>query len=198
MQVLKPEMKKQINTAALEVFFEKGFRDASMKEIASRAEMSVSNMYNYYHSKQDLFSSLVSPVRTRIFQVLDALVEGEEDHSIAEDSFRPVFEDMLTKKLMELFNFDRKVLILLFDRSIGTPFENTREEMVERIQLHFTESLPASERDPETELLMHIFAANLLEGLLEIVRHYRGKAQAEKLLQGLIHYHINGIFPFFK
>lgn len=45
-----------IFTAALEAFAELGFNGASMREIASRAQTSLSNLYNYVPCKADLLA----------------------------------------------------------------------------------------------------------------------------------------------
>ena len=46
MQFLKGDIQEGILKAAEEVFLEKGYKDASMREIASRAGVTVSNIYH--------------------------------------------------------------------------------------------------------------------------------------------------------
>lgn len=48
----------QILEAAEEVFARKGFHEATMKEIATRAEFSVGAVYGFFDSKEDLFSQI--------------------------------------------------------------------------------------------------------------------------------------------
>ncbi|MCZ4151512.1 TetR family transcriptional regulator, partial [Escherichia coli] len=45
MQSKKDEVKKEIEYAALKVFFEKGFVDAKMSDIADEINISVGNIY---------------------------------------------------------------------------------------------------------------------------------------------------------
>ena len=198
MQVLKDEMKAEIDRAAVQVFLRKGFRKASMKEIALQAGTSVSNMYNYYPNKTGLFSALVTPVLESLRQLFRSLLEQEEDHSFAEKDFRREFEQVLLKMISRFLSLRRESLLLLFDKSEGTPFDSSREEVVSFMAAHFSDSLPAGKKSRENLLLMHIFASNLTEGLLEIIRHTRGEQERTTVLRGLIQYHINGIFPFFE
>lgn len=52
-------MRQSLFDAALEAFAEFGFKGASMRTIAQRAGMSLSNLYNYSPSKQDLLVQIL-------------------------------------------------------------------------------------------------------------------------------------------
>ena len=54
MQFLKGDIQEGILKAAEEVFLEKGYKDASMREIASRAGVTVSNIYHYFTNKDEI------------------------------------------------------------------------------------------------------------------------------------------------
>lgn len=61
--------------AAMVEFLEYGFKDASMRRIASAAGMSASGLYKHFASKEDMFSALVKPA----CQGLMALFRREEN-----------------------------------------------------------------------------------------------------------------------
>jgi len=198
MQVLKDEVKAEIDQAAVHIFMEKGYRRASMKEIALNAGTSVSNIYNYYPNKMELFSTLVEPMIGRIHRLLGTLMNEEEGRSFTEEAFRGEFEQTLVRLISEFLGIGHRALLLLFDRSEGTPYEASREEIVQFMERHFTDSLPPNRQTPEYRLLMHILASNLMEGLLEIVRHTEKGRARDEVLHGLIRYHVSGISPFFE
>jgi AcrR family transcriptional regulator len=198
MQVLKDEVKAEIDRAAAEVFMEMGYRRASMKEIALRAGTSVSNIYHYYPNKMKLFSTMVQPVLYSIHRLLDSLMEEEEGRSFVEADFRGEFEQTLVRLISEFLDIGHQGLLLLFDKSEGTPYAASREEIIQFMEKHFSDSLPRSRQFRENRLLMHIFASNLMEGLLEILRHTQKGGARDAVLRGLIQYHINGIYPFFE
>ena len=54
----------RIEAAALELFTRQGFHSTRMREIAETAEISSGSIYNYYPSKESLFSSLVKNYRS--------------------------------------------------------------------------------------------------------------------------------------
>ena len=58
----KIENHEKIVTAAKKEFMIYGFKDASMRRIASDSGMSVSGLYKHFKSKEDMFSALVEPV----------------------------------------------------------------------------------------------------------------------------------------
>lgn len=53
--------------AAEEVFGERSFAEASVEDIARRAEISVGTLYNLFHSKHDIYSAVVSRAQTNFF-----------------------------------------------------------------------------------------------------------------------------------
>ena len=61
-QFLKNEVKDQIKDSAINVFTEKGYQKASIKEIADDAGVSVGNVYRYYKNKEDLYSHVIENV----------------------------------------------------------------------------------------------------------------------------------------
>ena len=53
------QRKQQIFDAALKVFSQKGFDQATIPDIAQEAEVAVGTIYNYYQSKHDLLLSII-------------------------------------------------------------------------------------------------------------------------------------------
>lgn len=61
MQTPKTDIRKRILTVSKKLFLERGFRDTTTRDIASEAGITLSNLYHYYPSKDDLFRSLLKP-----------------------------------------------------------------------------------------------------------------------------------------
>lgn len=55
----KTQRRDDILNAAQEVFFEKGLQNATMDEIAEKAELSKGTIYLYYRSKEDLYLAVM-------------------------------------------------------------------------------------------------------------------------------------------
>jgi len=72
-------MKDLIFDRALELFSEKGFEGASMRELARRVGTTPSNVYNYFPSKEELLREVF---RTGAEQIRDSLEPGLEQRDL--------------------------------------------------------------------------------------------------------------------
>lgn len=61
MQYLKTEVREKIISAAVLEFKEHGFSDASIRNIADNAEISLGNIYRYFTNKEALYLAVVNP-----------------------------------------------------------------------------------------------------------------------------------------
>jgi AcrR family transcriptional regulator len=70
----------QILASALELFRKQGYDRTSLREISERLGISKSGLYHHFEAKDDLISSLVSPLLDRIHEIAAAPpVETDED-----------------------------------------------------------------------------------------------------------------------
>ena len=71
--------KTRIEDAAKELFIRQGFHATSMRDIASRAQTSLGNLYNYYRTKEAILESIISKYQTVIDERLQRLFSGVEE-----------------------------------------------------------------------------------------------------------------------
>lgn len=70
-------MKGVIKTAALEVFDEKGYHKAGIRDIAARAGCSLPTLYYYYGNKAELYTAVVcASYEELVEQISDQIPEG--------------------------------------------------------------------------------------------------------------------------
>ncbi len=200
MQLKKEKIKKRIENAAREDFLEYGFTKTSMRNIAKKAKISTSNIYNYFKNKDYLFYSLIDPVYNKIKNLLLNLFDTEEN--LGENEFFKQISDVFAHPVGEIIKENAKELIIIMDRSEGTKYENFKEKLVETIESHFTDSIvhemKAIDNDLNHKFVMHIIANNLLEGLLELAKHYKNEKWVDSNIELLIKYHIKGISGLFN
>ncbi|MGI8910427.1 MAG: TetR/AcrR family transcriptional regulator, partial [Rubrobacteraceae bacterium] len=72
----KERRREEILVAALEVLEERGYREASMREVAARARASKETLYSWFGSKSGLFEALISWQAERIDAALSRSLEG--------------------------------------------------------------------------------------------------------------------------
>jgi AcrR family transcriptional regulator len=186
-QILKEDVRQRIYEAAIEEFYEKDFKTATIRDIAVKAEVPAGLVYSYYPSKQALFETIVAPS----LQKIEAIIQLEEEESCAVHPFE-VFQRCQAEGILDLFT-DYKKLIILIDKSRGTKYQNTKDKIIQRIEAHIKEVFDKKGIYEYDDLLIHICASSITEGMWEIVRHYQGAKWAERMLELLAKQYFCGI-----
>lgn len=70
--------KRKIEAAARRAFIKQGYHGTSIREIAKACGVSVGNIYNYYPTKEKLFSAIVADYEARMEQLRGAALAGLE------------------------------------------------------------------------------------------------------------------------
>lgn len=173
-QVLKDEIRERIYEAALDVFFQKDFKIATMQEIAEKASVPTGLIYSYFKNKEALFDEIVRPV---ILKFPETLKKAEETPGNPFDKFNSVEKEFF----LGLFD-RRREFVVLMDRSAGTSHSGAKENVIQLLEEHIKVSLKKKSGIEYEELFIHILARNFIESLLEIMRHYKSREWAVKML----------------
>jgi AcrR family transcriptional regulator len=75
----KEEAKTRIMTAANQVFAEKGYRNATMEEVAKKMGVSKGALYLYFASKEDLFEAICRSEPLALKEILYSTFNEERD-----------------------------------------------------------------------------------------------------------------------
>lgn len=151
MRLSAPDRRKELLTAALELFARQGYRGTTTKEIARRAGVSEALLFRHFPSKEDLYWAVLEEqceVR-RGRASLDALLRAEASDA---ELFTAIAEDILTRnfsdsRLFRLLLFsaleDHELSHRFFATYISTYYEAVAEHIRERIrQRRFRETDP--------------------------------------------------------
>ena len=195
MQTLKEEVKNKIVEAAVMEFSRYGYEKASMRTIAKAAGISVSNTYNYYQSKEELFVTIIEPVFNRLKDILKQSFQQSMRGGLGNNL--QSFIDGIVKSLIQLEARQRQLVIILIEKSAGTMYEKSREEIVSLLKMHLAEAArkpgDTTRIAEEQSYILNIIANNYIDGLFRILKDYRSKEWAEQNLRTLLTYHLNGI-----
>ena len=142
-----PERREAILAAALEVFGERGFHEASLEDVAARGGISKALIYEHFQSKRDLERALLEAhVDELLHRVLEAIASASDE----EERLRFGVEAFLR------FVEERPVAWRLLFRNVGDPdiaepFARLQEEVAGTIAALMTINVPESYRaaDPE-------------------------------------------------
>ena len=130
MQIQKDDIRKNILKVARKEFIEKGFKDASMRSIAKDAKVGLSNIYNYFRNKDEIFSEILSGLLNAMDKVME---EHNSPKYISVDIFHS--EEYMRSQIdmfVELIENYKDDFKLLFFKSSGSSLENYRNEITDR------------------------------------------------------------------
>lgn len=173
-QVLKEEIFERIFQSGVEVFYEKDFRSAKMKDVAERAHIPVGLIYSYYKNKEELFNKIVSSLPVDFERLIE---EEEQAEGLPSERYKNVAE----KYLLDLLEH-HKIFVILMDKSRGTKYEDSKEKMVASIEQHIKSVRSKKTHRSYHDMLYHILASNFAESILEVARHYENREFARTML----------------
>lgn len=151
----------ELLASAKRAFLEKGFEGASLREICADAGVTTGAAYFFFHSKEDIFDTLVRATAEQIENLCNKLAADE-----LENLFAGVEND---KKLIAFLYAHKEEIRLLTEMSKGTKYENYKDIVLQWLEaafLRFFETYCTGEIDHE---LIHILAEMRLKGYLEII-----------------------------
>ncbi|MBN2056135.1 helix-turn-helix transcriptional regulator, partial [bacterium] len=129
-QYLKDAIRDRIIDAAAIQFANRGYADATVKDIAAGAGISTGNVYRYFPTKQALFEAVLpSCFRTEFLELLDRrflALQGQPDiRGLPAES--PYF--LWSEKLLSFCITNRHRIIILLSRTEGTPLDSFAARM---------------------------------------------------------------------
>ena len=186
----KTETHIRIAEAAKREFMEYGFKDASMRRIASSAKITVSGLYKHYASKEEMFASLVDPVLNEMWKQYEK-VEIREFSEIDEPDPDHIWEDKHETEMMMSYIYDHHdAFKLLICKSAGTRYEDLPHELAireEETTLAYMDKLRKKgiKINQVDEKEFHLLVTTCIDAILEAVRHDFSKDEAMHYAQTL-------------
>jgi AcrR family transcriptional regulator len=130
MRILKDYTHKSILQAARKEFIDKGFKEASMRNIAKDAGVGLSNIYNYFRNKDEIFLAIVKPAKEKLF----AFVTEQHTEPLDFTACAPLGHDEESVEfyIKLIFEYKEEYRLLLY-HSQGSSMENFRDMLTDHI-----------------------------------------------------------------
>lgn len=188
---------------AKDEFLDKGFKDASLRDIARAADTSTGSIYTRFKDKEGLFQALVEPVAQEMKRIfLEVQVEFHELETAEQtDKMAEYCGSGMIQMLDYIFDHLDEFRLLL-DSSHGTRFQNFVDELVD-IEVEYTykymeaigcETIRSGQVTGE---FLHIVTNGYFNALFEVIRHDMTKDEARNYLKMLQEYHMRGFDSIF-
>lgn len=121
--------KEEIVAGARKLFAEKGYHNVSMQEIAEATEFATGTLYNFFSSKEALYSELLQDCARKILSLLIPILESPDSEHLKIRQFIHAHQQIFTEHkdvvLLYLNEVNRLSMVL-------TP---TEDETIERMRL---------------------------------------------------------------
>ena len=185
MQISKEHIRKNILQTAQSLFYTKGYAKVPMREIASKSHVSLSNIYNYYDSKEKIFQEIVQPAIDDFNRILD------EHHGRSGTDIMEMFSDDYLQNLIKEYlslNKHRDRLFLLLFRAQGTSLEKFKDDFsdrstaeVKRYFIRMKQKYPQINIDI-SDFTIHLHTVWMFTMLEELVMHRKEPQEMEKIV----------------
>jgi AcrR family transcriptional regulator len=198
-QRLKDKVRDRITSAALDAFAKRGFRAATMAEIARRAGISTGNIYRYFPDKETLFYT-VAPVSfaveflelvQRRVRALDGVTDVS--HLPPHAPFYAVSENLLAFSIA-----NRLRVIVLLGGAEGTRYETFAARLVRELQkLAVAHYRGLGRHVRSTAALQFALERIWLRTMVEILAASRDEAEIRQKVEAYTRYHLGGLNALF-
>lgn len=195
---------ERVVECAKEEFLEKGFKDASLRTIAAKAETSTGSIYTRFGDKEGLFRSIVDPVADRLKKMFMEM--QEEFHQKEEQVQKEIMVEYSSEgqHIMLDYIYDHfEEFKLLLECSYGTEHQNFVDELVQ-IEVEYTYKYmevigsKSVKNGLVTEEFIHIITTAYFNGMFDVVRRNMEKEAAVRYVDMLERYHAAGFDTIFE
>lgn len=173
-QTLKEDVRLSIINAAKQEFLEKGYKGASMRSIANKANMTVGNLYRYYKNKEDINLSIVAPTFRSIDSAIKVLNVYSGDGEPRVFNLKPDINDVVSNfnkfadSLVDIYfsNMTEFNILILHSR--------ISEEMIKKffvvINDIISEPFVFNNLTSDKEILIKAYSESLFSGMKSIFK----------------------------
>lgn len=192
MQVLKDEVRNNILNAAKTLFYQKGYNNASIRDIAKNSGITVGNVYRYFENKESVLEGVVSPVYEKI---MDYITLSESYIKAGDNKTFEDFRNEINHYILQISKEFRLELLILFRGTQGTKFEKTRCELISLIENRIYEGLfkRLTMEDSEAVFFSTIVARSFLDSLIMVIAETEDNNKLKKMIYLLNDFYFNHI-----
>lgn len=204
------ETKKKLLECAMKEFLEKGYMKASLRNICKEAGVTTGALYFFFKDKEDLFGSLMADTLYGLNEIIEKHFKEETiatealaggDMSVAALAAAQGFDDdMAVARMVLRYLFENKEVIeLLLTKSQGSRYEHYADEMVDKVEEHYTRMYIAmkgykskKELTGEDKFIIHWMSHDQIEIFIHLATHCKNIKDGEKQMKNMIAYMIGG------
>lgn len=173
-QLLKDEVRLAIINSSKKEFLKNGYENASMRNIAKGANMTVGNLYRYFKNKEEINITIVSDVLEKINNMVKNISNDSVDFKSKNFKFK--FDektllkmlDKLSDELVDIYQENKDGFnILMLHSELNKSISNWFKDLIK----HFIDDnykIPGFEK--EKQLMAKAFSVSIFDGIKELFK----------------------------
>ena len=195
----KEGVEDRILVCAKEEFLSQGYRDASLRTIAAKAQTSTNAIYVRFGDKDGLYATIVEPcVKGFIQQFIEAQEQFHAYDAQTQMTNAERYTDESVHGLIDYVYDHYDEFRLLMDPSYGKRFENFIHEVAEletEYTFKYLQSIgwTVKENSPMDETFLHLLMSGYFDAWFEPIRHEMDREHAKQFIHLLQQYHKAGV-----
>ena len=192
MQKQKENIKQTILDVSKREFVKNGFQKTSMRVIAKKAKVSLSNIYNYFQNKDQIFAFILEPLIRKFQKRIKE--HNDKEHISMEIFYSNDFHIARVKEHIDLaINYKTELDLLLF-KSAGSELADYKDKLIDQFSKVGVEYLQLmNEKFPEvnahiSDFFIHVSTAWWVNVLEEIVMHNLEKEDLRQFIDEYVRF----------
>lgn len=185
MQVKKDEIRNEILAVSEKEFLKRGFKNSSMRTIATKSHTTLGNLYNYFENKEAILDAIIGDIPEQVIQIIEEHNKAASTPKFTKEYMEEHFSEITSSELSQLFPLDLLLsnpLIILMESCEGTKYESYRELFLTQFQKHLAIHLNV---DSDSFLAKSI-VLGFVSTLLFIAKNKKNMEEAKKDLVAYI------------
>jgi AcrR family transcriptional regulator len=195
LQKQKDEIRKEILRVSEEIFLKRGFLKTSMRHIAKGSNVGLSNIYNYFSNKDEIFREVLNPVINR----MNEIIYKHKASDVSPEYFSDMeYHKKEVEEYMEMARKYRTKLKLLLFCSQGSSLSSFKVDFTNRMTKTITRFFKElKEKYPHINInisafFIHLNTSWLFTLLEELVMHDLKKKELKQFITEYISFEMAG------
>lgn len=199
------ETKAKLLASAKAEFSEKGYMQASLRNICKNAGVTTGALYFFFEDKEDLFASLVeAPLQELLGIVRKHYIEEEQLWDLPSSANLADTSDDLNaaRDIIHCLYQYRDAFLMLLTKSQGSRFEICVEQLVEFSEKHYrvladriSEQMGVSRLD---DYMIHWMSHMQADMFAHMITHEKSEKNALERIELLVNFLVQGWFSMFQ
>lgn len=199
------ETKTKLLASAKKEFLEKGYMQASLRNICKNAGVTTGALYFFFQDKEDLFASLVEEPLNRLYEVMEEhyAEEGKRIKEVAVKTEIDIIDDVLAaKQIIHYMYVYYDEFQLIVNHSQGSRFEESVDRLVEisekQLRLMSDEMSKVKDCARVDDSIIHWFSHMQVDMFLHVMKHEKSEEIAQQQIEKMLRVIISGWYAMFQ